>query len=101
MSLKKSFFRRAINYLTINRSCAKLLPFYNEQTETERAAAFEGDLTFGTAGIRSTFGLGPARLNAFTVRKVALGLAQYLNEQVTPASAFKCLTANDNSGVDL
>lgn len=61
-------------------------PFYNEQTETERAAAFEGDLTFGTAGIRSTFGLGPARLNAFTVRKVALGLAQYLNEQVTGAN---------------
>ena len=25
MSLKKSFFRRAINYLTINLSCAKLL----------------------------------------------------------------------------
>ena len=24
-------------------------PFYNEQTETERAAAFEGDLTFGTS----------------------------------------------------
>ncbi|MEB6242230.1 phospho-sugar mutase [Staphylococcus gallinarum] len=61
-------------------------PFYNEQTETERAAAFEGDLTFGTAGIRSTFGLGPARLNAFTVRKVALGLAQYLNEQATGAN---------------
>lgn len=61
-------------------------PFYNEQTETERAAAFEGDLTFGTAGIRSTFGLGPARLNAFTVRKVALGLAQYLNEQLTSAN---------------
>lgn len=61
-------------------------PFYNEQTETERAAAFEGDLTFGTAGIRSTFGLGPAGLNAFTVRKVALGLAQYLNEQVTGAN---------------
>ncbi|RIP35703.1 phospho-sugar mutase [Staphylococcus gallinarum] len=61
-------------------------PFYNEQTEIERDAAFEGALTFGTAGIRSTFGLGPARLNAFTVRKVALGLAQYLNEKMTGAN---------------
>src|SRR5699024_5750617 len=37
-------------------------------------------------GIRSTFGLGPGRLNAFTIRKVALGLAQYLNEKFSEPS---------------
>ncbi|MGV3243619.1 phospho-sugar mutase [Staphylococcus sp. 11261D007BR] len=57
-------------------------PFYEEQTEAERKAAFEEVLEFGTAGIRSTFGLGPGRLNKFTVRKVALGLARYLKSEI-------------------
>lgn len=57
-------------------------PFCEEQTEAERKAAFEEVLEFGTAGIRSTFGLGPGRLNKFTVRKVALGLARYLKSEI-------------------
>lgn len=52
--------------------------FYQQQDQAERNAAFEEHLKFGTAGIRSKFGLGPGRLNKFTVRKVALGLAQLL-----------------------
>lgn len=60
--------------------------FYEGQTEEERQAGFEDVLTFGTAGIRSTFGIGPGRLNKFTVRKVALGLAQYLNAQQSDAT---------------
>lgn len=55
--------------------------FYQQQDEAERNAAFEEQLKFGTAGIRSKFGLGPGRLNKFTVRKVALGLAQLLRRQ--------------------
>ncbi|WP_428700825.1 phospho-sugar mutase [Staphylococcus coagulans] len=55
--------------------------FYEEQTKEEQEAGFEDVLTFGTAGIRSTFGLGPGRLNKFTIRKVALGLAQYLKQK--------------------
>ncbi|MDQ7176734.1 phosphoglucomutase, partial [Staphylococcus chromogenes] len=44
-------------------------------------AAFQYTLKFGTAGIRSTFGLGPGRLNKITIRKVALGLARYLKAE--------------------
>lgn len=60
--------------------------FYEAQTEKEKEEGFKDELTFGTAGIRSTFGLGPGRLNAFTIRKVALGLAQYLNEKFSEPS---------------
>ncbi len=60
--------------------------FFEAQTEEEQQAGFEEVLTFGTAGIRSTFGIGPGRLNLFTVRKVALGLAQYLNGKQSDAT---------------
>ncbi len=52
--------------------------FHNVQTEEEIAAGFTDVLSFGTAGIRSTFGIGPGRLNKFTIQKFALGLSKYL-----------------------
>lgn len=52
--------------------------FHNVQTEEEIEAGFTDVLSFGTAGIRSTFGVGPGRLNKFTIQKFALGLTKYL-----------------------
>nr|WP_263313448.1 phospho-sugar mutase [Mammaliicoccus sp. Marseille-Q6498] len=52
--------------------------FYKEQTEEEINEGFQDSLSFGTAGIRSTFGIGPGRLNKFTIQRFALGLANYL-----------------------
>ncbi|TDM15044.1 phospho-sugar mutase [Macrococcus bovicus] len=53
---------------------------FNVLSSEQQAEGFEGTLAFGTAGIRGKLGLGPNRLNRFTVQKVALGLSQYLNE---------------------
>ncbi len=55
--------------------------FYEQQPDIEQREGFESKLTFGTAGIRGKFGLGEGRLNKFTIEKLALGLARYLNAQ--------------------
>ncbi|HDI6830867.1 TPA: phospho-sugar mutase [Staphylococcus aureus] len=55
--------------------------FYEQQSDIEQREGFESKLTFGTAGIRGKFGLGEGRLNKFTIEKLTLGLARYLNAQ--------------------
>ncbi|WP_261721833.1 phospho-sugar mutase [Staphylococcus equorum] len=54
--------------------------FYNLQSKETQNEGFETKLTFGTAGIRGKFGLGEGRLNKYTISKVALGIANYLND---------------------
>ena len=45
---------------------------------------FGAELTFGTAGIRGIMGLGCNRLNEFTVRRTAQGIAKWLNATELP-----------------
>ncbi|KAA1042731.1 phospho-sugar mutase [Macrococcus equipercicus] len=59
---------------------------YHQLSEEEKEESFSADLAFGTAGIRGKIGLGPNRLNRFTVRKVAHGLSRYLNEMTQHAT---------------
>lgn len=44
--------------------------------------AFARDLHFGTGGLRAKLGMGPNRLNVWTVGKATQGLANWLNSQV-------------------
>ncbi len=53
---------------------------YRAENDADREDAFISNLKFGTAGIRGKIGLGPNRLNRYTVERVALGLAQSMNE---------------------
>lgn len=43
--------------------------------------AFEHELSFGTGGLRAPMGVGTARLNVYTVRKMTQALARYLLSQ--------------------
>lgn len=49
-----------------------------QNDETERKGCFGAELQFGTAGIRGIMGIGTNRLNDFTVRRTAQGLAAWL-----------------------
>jgi phosphomannomutase len=48
--------------------------------EGELAERFEGELEFGTAGLRGVLGLGSLRMNEYTVARAAGGLARCLLE---------------------
>ncbi len=75
-------------------------------TETQRAqlkamaedadeckGSFGAELQFGTAGIRGIMGLGTNRLNDFTVRRTAQGLAAWLSKTELPQ---KCAIGYDS-----
>ena len=55
-----------------------------QNDETERKGCFGAELQFGTAGIRGIMGIGTNRLNDFTVRRTALGLAAWLTSTELP-----------------
>lgn len=61
--------------------------------ENELKGCFGAELQFGTAGIRGIMGMGPNRLNDFTVRRAAQGLAAWLSSTKLPQ---KCAIAYDS-----
>ncbi|TGB01688.1 phospho-sugar mutase [Halobacillus salinus] len=52
-----------------------------EKDEQSLEDAFYKDLEFGTGGMRGKLGPGTNRMNIYTVRKAAEGLASYVNDQ--------------------
>lgn len=49
-----------------------------QKNESEKYERFYKDLEFGTAGMRGIMGAGSNRMNVYTVRRAAQGLANYL-----------------------
>ena len=52
--------------------------------EEELKGRFGGDLQFGTAGMRGIMGAGSNRLNRYTVRRAAQGMAAWLSGTELP-----------------
>lgn len=58
--------------------------------ENQIEDAFFRELAFGTGGLRGKLGLGPNRLNVYTVGKATQGLADYLNNSFDSPSVALC-----------
>lgn len=78
---------------------AKLNPEIREQfeamSEQEQYDAFYTSLVFGTAGMRGLLGIGPNRINEYTIAKASLGYGKYLKE-LYPNSKVSVAIAYDN-----
>lgn len=67
------------------------------QDEEELKGRFGGDLQFGTAGMRGIMGAGSNRLNRYTVRRAAQGMAAWLASTDLPKEAAIGYDSRHNS----
>jgi phosphoglucomutase len=72
-----------------------------EHDEKELVDAFYRWLEFGTAGLRGIMGVGPNRMNKYTVGMASQGLANYLKSQFPDKTDIKVAIAYDcrNNGL--
>ena len=68
-----------------------------EHNEEELKSRFGSDLQFGTAGMRGVMGAGSNKLNRYTVRRAAQGMAAWLNSTDLPKSAAIGYDSRHNS----
>ena len=61
-----------------------MLKELDAQDEKEAMEAFAGKMAFGTGGLRSVLGVGPARMNVYTVARATQGLAQAILKSKAP-----------------
>lgn len=66
-------------------------------SEEEIKQNFNDNLEFGTAGIRGIMGLGTNNINEYTIGKVTVGLANYLNKNFTDPSVVIAYDTRINS----
>ncbi|MDR0696132.1 MAG: phospho-sugar mutase [Christensenellaceae bacterium] len=64
---------------SVSRGDSKQLAKIEDNLE-EIEDRFSTELEFGTAGMRGELGLGPARMNVYSVRRATQGIAMYIRE---------------------
>lgn len=91
-----------MNYQELYRTWYETAPLNDEERsllkqmqakDDEMKSSFGAELQFGTAGIRGIMGLGTNRLNQYTVRRTAQGLAAWLCSTDLPQ---KCAIGYDS-----
>ena len=68
-----------------------------KNNDEELKGRFGGHLQFGTAGMRGIMGVGSNRLNVFTVRRAAQGMAAWLSSTDLPQTAAIAYDSRHNS----
>ena len=68
-----------------------------KNNDEELKGRFGGDLQFGTAGMRGIMGVGSNRLNNYTVRRAAQGMAAWLSATDLPQKAAIGYDSRHNS----
>lgn len=68
-------------------------------TPSEIESSFNKELKFGTAGIRGIMGLGNSKINEYTIGKVTVGLAKYLNKNFKNPSVVIAYDTRNNSDI--
>lgn len=68
-----------------------------KDNEEELKGRFGSELQFGTAGLRGIMGVGSNRLNVYTVRRAAQGMASWLSETDLPKKAAIGYDSRHNS----
>lgn len=72
-----------MSWIELSKTEAWIEDQLNNLSETEKQDAFYKSLEFGTAGMRGLLGVGPNRMNVYTVAKANMGYGKYI------ASNFK------------
>ncbi|MBP3635156.1 MAG: phospho-sugar mutase [Bacilli bacterium] len=71
--------------------------YLKNMAKEEIENSFSEDLKFGTSGIRALMGLGSSKMNKYTIGKVTVGLANYLNKNNKGASVVIAYDTRNNS----
>lgn len=83
----------------LRKNDPSMLREMEEQSEQEAVEAFAGKMAFGTGGLRSVLGVGPARMNRYTVARATQGLAQAVLAGDAPKTVAIAYDTRKNSDV--
>ncbi len=83
----------------LRKNDPNMLREMEEQSEQEAVEAFAGKMAFGTGGLRSVLGVGPARMNRYTVARATQGLAQAVLAGDAPKTVAIAYDTRRNSDV--
>jgi len=91
----QEIYEQWLHYQGLEEELAQELSGISGQPQ-EIEERFYKDLEFGTGGMRGIMGAGTNRLNVYTVRKAALGLAGYIKQQGPAAKEMGVVIAYDS-----